>query len=205
METEGNIYAPPKAPPPPPMMASSGGGYGSGPLYVVAPYKFALLFIATLGLYQVYFFYKNWSHYKANTGEAMWPVMRGIFSVFFVHALFRHVDFKINHEDRKFSWNPGSSATTFVLLAILSNGLDRAAGKNMGFPWVDLLSYLCLFLLVAVLYRPVQAINLASGDPQGSSNASLTFANIIWLAIGLVFWGFIAFGWLVNFGLLQVP
>lgn len=48
--------------------------------YVVSTRKFAILFLATLGLYWIYWFYKNWDRYKdkwpyaSEVGSTIWPV-----------------------------------------------------------------------------------------------------------------------------------
>jgi hypothetical protein len=67
----------------------------NGMFYVVSERKFYLLFIATLGMYSVYWFYQNWATYKAGSSygssdaASIWPLGRTILAIFFVHALFR--------------------------------------------------------------------------------------------------------------------
>ena len=64
--------------------------------YVVSKRKLTILFVATFGLYGVYWQYKLWSRFKhaapSDSEDAgMWPVMRAIFGVFFIHPLFGQV------------------------------------------------------------------------------------------------------------------
>src|SRR5437016_3978380 len=60
-------------------------------LYVVAPTKFLVLAIGTLGLYQVYWFYKNWALLNVKH-QSYWPVARAIFAIFFVYPLFKEIE-----------------------------------------------------------------------------------------------------------------
>src|SRR5687767_2451938 len=65
---------------------------GSAAVYVVAPTKFMLLAFSTMGMYSLYWFYKNWSLRRRAYGLTIWPVARAIFAVFFAHRLFRALD-----------------------------------------------------------------------------------------------------------------
>jgi hypothetical protein len=156
--------------------------------YVVSTQKFVTLFIATLGMYALYWMYKNWSLYQKATGEKIWPVMRGLFSIFFVHSLFTHVDRKISAGERSYAWSPRSQATLFVVLVIIGRILDKASAKNLGSPITDLLSILTIPALIWVMLPAQNAINLAENDPDGMSNSRFTGANYAWMAGGIVLW-----------------
>ena len=93
--------------------------------YIVSNTKFLLLYFFTLGLYTVYWFYRNWSLYKQSTGESMWPVMRGIFSIFFTHSLFRRVDERLQAQAIDYHWAPAMLATVYVVSAVVANISDR--------------------------------------------------------------------------------
>jgi len=162
--------------------------------YVVSSKKFAILFLATSGLYTVYWFYKNWSRYKTQTQENIWPVPRSIFSIFFVHSLFRHIHEKISRTQKNIQFDPQSSATLLVGLLIISNLLDRAAAKSAGSPYTDILSIIMLAPLLVQFLKAQAFINLACDDADGSSNSLFTTANYIWIAIGIVLWGLIIIG-----------
>ncbi len=162
--------------------------------YVVASKKFFLLFFSTMGLYQVYWFYKNWQLYKARTNEKIWPFMRAIFFIFFTHSLLRNVDKSIKEARVKCEWNSNSLATTFVLLSLVSNLMDRLSAKSVGSPYTDILSFAILPFLGLQLHAAQQAINIACNDANGESNQSLSRANYIWIGIGLLLWGVVIFG-----------
>ena len=81
---EEDIYAPPKA-----NLSGPEGAREDRSFYVVSLKKFWILTIGTAGLYLVYWFIKHWKNWKLASGERLWPFMRMLFSVFFVHHLFR--------------------------------------------------------------------------------------------------------------------
>jgi hypothetical protein len=177
-----NVYAPPKA-----ELAPGAGSMAGVPFYVVSPRKFLILFFATLSIYQVYWLYKNWALYRQASGESLWPVPRAIFSVFFLHALFRNVKAH-KEEDAPGEWNYNASAWTMVGLIIVSNAMSRLSSRYIGSPYTDWLSLLTLIPL-GLCFLPVQnQINARCGDPTGSSNDRLTGANIAWCVVGVVIW-----------------
>lgn len=49
-----------------------------GALYTVAIPHFLLLYVLTGGCYLFYWSYRNWASYKAHTGAAITPVVRGL-------------------------------------------------------------------------------------------------------------------------------
>jgi len=53
--------------------------------------KFAVLSVASFGFYLLYWFYQQWKHERARTGEELWPFVRAFFSVIFAYSLFTRV------------------------------------------------------------------------------------------------------------------
>lgn len=167
--------------------------------YVVSKKKLILLSAFTVGFYQVYWYYRNWKLQKLATGEKIWPVPRAIFSIFFVHSLFRAVnDKKEGGAVPREGWNHGRTATTIVILVIVSRLLDRLASQSIGSPVTDLLALLILVPTIACFASAQTRINEACGDPEGESNNKLTVANYVWIVIGLLFWALVAIGIFVT-------
>lgn len=159
--------------------------------YVVSVKKFTVLYLATLGLYQLYWFYKNWSIYRSASKEDIWPVPRAIFSIFFVHSLLRHVYEKIINAEKSIKVDPRSYATPLVVLIIISEVLDRCAKKSIGSPYTDIAS-IAILIPLALQFRQVQiAINIACDDSDGASNREFTSANYVWIVLGFILWGLV--------------
>lgn len=75
---------------PPATQIGDGDGVSTGGdvvFYTVSKRKFFILYLATVGLFVVYWSYRNWSLIKAQTGLKCRPVMRGLFLIFFLHSL----------------------------------------------------------------------------------------------------------------------
>jgi len=83
-----------------------------------------------------------------------------------------------------------------VLFTILGNLLDRLSARSIGSPYTDIASLLIMAPLLGLLLSAQQMINVGCVDPDGESNSRLTTANYVWIAIGLVFWGFAIFGFM---------
>jgi len=189
-----SIYAPPKAD-----LTMHGELAGDG-FYVVSQRKFLVLFFLTMGWYKLYWYYKNWSMYKAMnryTGGIdgdIWPVPRALFPVFFTHSLMREATAYGATRDRDSGNDGETTATIVVLLIVAANIVDRVAANGIGNPATTWLAI--LFILPLAYYMNVarQLINDASGDPQGDSNSNFTWANWIWIVIGTLFWIVVAVG-----------
>jgi len=62
------------------------------PLYFpVSKLKLILMSLCTLGLYELYWFYKNWKLIKTRTGQNQSPFWRAFFSIIFCYQLFKHI------------------------------------------------------------------------------------------------------------------
>lgn len=155
--------------------------------YVVAPMKFFLLYGATLGVYQIYWHYKNWSLFKKSYRGDEWPVMRAIFAIFFIHSLFREVDAQLKKNRSTHSWNPSLHATAIVILLIAERIIGRMSDASEDFNFLDLLTVLSIPLTCFFYYQAQKAINEACGDPEGLTNSSYSIANILWIAVGGLF------------------
>jgi hypothetical protein len=156
--------------------------------YVVSQKKFFILYIGTLGWYEIYWFYKNWKLYKDSSGANIWPIPRVIFNIFFVHALFGLIKEKVSNKDSSFQWNHSSNATIFVVISIISRALDRLAMEPIISPYLTVLSLAILIPLAFSLYQAQAAINYSFDDPEGITNQKLTGTNYFCLAIGACLW-----------------
>jgi hypothetical protein len=177
-----NVYAPPKAELTPIHDITAGH-----PFYVVSQRKFLILFFATVGMYQVFWHFKNWNQYRRASGDSLWPVPRAIFSVFFVHALLRKVTARAEDLGQA-PWNYRSTAWQLVVLLLASAMLEQLVKSTVG----ATIAAMCPLLILAPMslcYLAAQEhINAACGDAQGQGNDQLTTANIVWCVIGAVLW-----------------
>lgn len=176
------LYAPPAAR----LEDSSLAQEQRSEFYVVALRKFVLLYVLTLGLYSIYWFYRNWNLYRHFHKVKLWPVPRSIFQIFFVHRLFESVDARLGRAGQRHDWNARTQATAYVILSIATYLADRMdPGTYMP---VSMLILAASFVTIFPLLAAQRAINLAEGDPTGSTNAELSGANIAWMIAGGLLW-----------------
>ena len=93
--------------------------------FPVSEGKLITLYIASFGLYSIYWFYKNWQLQQATMEKKISPVWRSIFSIFFTHALFKRIDQQAVNLDKKHRFSANTLATLFVVAIIVSNILDQ--------------------------------------------------------------------------------
>jgi hypothetical protein len=177
-----NVYAAPLSTLSDPIDASADQRF-----YVVSTRKMLVLFFMTLGMYQVYWYAKNWIQYRRATGDELWPIPRAIFAVFFTHSLFHDMASHDVSGERE-EWDSRGAATAMVLLLIAGRVLDRLSWKDIGSPTTDILSLLLLIPIGMLLKKVQLEVNARCGDPAGSSNEKFTAANIVWCVIGAVVW-----------------
>lgn len=179
-----NVYAPPKA-----ALSAIAESGAACPFYVVSTRKFIILFFATMGMYQLFWHFKNWNRYRFSPGAnaSLWPVPRAIFAFLFAHALFRHVA-AYRPENATEPWNAGGNAWQVAGLMVASILLERLAELavvSVITGWGSLL----ILIPLALAYTPVQdQINARCGDPAGRGNDTLTGANIAWCVFGVLLW-----------------
>lgn len=107
--------------------------------------RLILLSIASCGLYEAYWIYKNWRFLKERDGLNIRPFWRGVFGVFFCHSLLRTI-----YSDESTcaieqpSFSPDGLATGWVILVIVANLISRAPGAVLSIVSFVIPSYLCL-------------------------------------------------------------
>lgn len=162
--------------------------------YVVSQKKFLILFISSFGMYTVYWFYKHWSQYKKSTNKDMWPVMRGIFSIFFVHSLFSLFEDKY---EKKTGAAPISIRYLATLYVVFSIGC-QIVGNLSEYGYAEQITFYLSLLIMPVscwvLYKAQSLANYAGYDVQGVSNSKLTGLNYLWLMFSITFFSFITIG-----------
>ena len=195
-----NVYEPPKSE----LIEESDPTSRS--FYVVSRKKLLVLYLSTLGLYAIYWFYANWQRFRTNSDQKnLWPIPRAIFYIFFTHSLFNWIDSRLKMQNIEFNWAPKILATVFVIITIASNLIDRMAYQQYGSPYTDFASLALLPITLAVLMKAQKAINLGQGDPDGDTNSRFTVYNYLWILLGIILWLLILFGLLGTLGVIYIP
>lgn len=162
--------------------------------YVVSPTKFCVLYLATLGLYTLYWDYKQWALIKRTTHGSEWPVPRAIFNIFFQHSLNAEIDQRLHRQGIAFDWSPNGRATAIVFVLLVHSVSGRISDTELGGTWALAIMLACIPVLTWLRLKVQRAANTACGDPLGRSNSSFGAANIIWIVLGSLFWLLVLIG-----------
>ena len=158
------------------------------PLFLhISVARLVLLSIASVGIYEAYWIYKNWRYIKEREGLRIRPVWRGIFGIFYCHSLLKRI--KADKEASALI-EPTYSvqlATGWVILVILAGIIGRAPGVAPSIIAALIPSY--LFLV------PVQNYinSVTEKRSPGSSYYGWSTGQIVILVFGLIVWALILF------------
>ena len=83
--------------------------------YPVSLAKFIALNIVTLGIYNVYWFYRNWLYIKSENESQIMPVIRGIFNNFWYYPLYQEL---VKDSETRYQENKVLSRPLAVLFAL---------------------------------------------------------------------------------------
>lgn len=153
--------------------------------------RLALFSVITFGLYEIFWFYKNWSAVKMAEGKKIAPFWRAIFAVFFCHSLFKKVLESAKSHSYTKSYSPGWLAAGYIIILFINNALSKAESTDIS----TLL--LLLFSLISFLpLLPVQnAINYNNEQLKGAmplkhgfsgGEVTIIVVGIIWFFLVLV-------------------
>lgn len=171
--------------------------------FPVAEGKLINLYILSFGLYGVYWFYKNWKLQQQYMDKKIYPLLRAIFSIFFIHSLFKRIDRSATQLEPQHRFKANVLATLFVLTIIMSHVLDRLSVSTqltavLPKNWIIVAS-LMLFLFSSYPLVKVQAtVNRINHDMLGYLNHKYSLANYALILFGGIFWLLLGLGLLLD-------
>jgi hypothetical protein len=142
------------------------------PFFAVATHKFLVMCLVTLGLYQYYWFYKQWRCLARGSRTPVSPFWRTFFAPFWGFSLFAQVEVRAQREQVPVRWNDVALGIAYLLLPMTW----RLPGA-----W-SLISLLAFLPLIPV-QRTIDRINARNaGGPL--PNRGYTGANVVGIIIG---------------------
>jgi len=113
----------------------------AGEYYPVSLVKLFILSIATLNIYQLFWFYRNWKYIKQRDDSAIMPFWRAVFTPLWFFPFYR--DLKHDSEIRlDKSILPNAAWITLLLISMV--GLNIADRFDESYEFIGVLSVLCL-------------------------------------------------------------
>lgn len=161
--------------------------------FAISPKRLALFSILTLGIYEIFWFYKNWEAIKKAENLKISPLGRAIFAVFYCNSLFKKVLESAKSHNYKNSYSPSWLATAYILLLVVGNGSSRVESADVGLNLVWLVIAISSFIPLLAVQK---AINFNNEKIKGSSDLKSWFSGgeVVLVIIGcawflLVLWG----------------
>lgn len=91
----------------------------SAPYFAVSPLKLVVMSFCTLFLYQVYWFYKNWSLVKARERSNIIPAIRSVFAFFFCYSLFSKIRDTAQEDHVAVALPAGPLAALWIVITLI--------------------------------------------------------------------------------------
>jgi hypothetical protein len=87
--------------------------------FTTSTLKLTLMSICTFGIYEIYWFYKNWILIKARTGQNLMPFWRAFFAPIWAYSCFKHIKTSAGENNIPESLSIGSLAALYFILRTL--------------------------------------------------------------------------------------
>lgn len=159
---------------------------------VMEPYFFAtstlkliLMSISTFGIYEIYWFYKNWVIVKNRTGEKIMPFWRALFSPIWAYGFFKHINNSLVEDNVNKALPIGFLAVLFFILQALWRLPDP-------YWFISFLSFVPLILV----NNAASEINLKL-IPDFDGNKKFSTANWVGIVLGGLLFVLAIFGTLM--------
>jgi len=152
------------------------------PFFAVSLFKLAIMSIFTAGIYEIYWFYRNWRIIKVREKSNIAPGVRSVFSIFFCYQCFSRI-YKYGAQIGIHSIaSPIALATGWVLISILAQIREQ---------WLPY--YLLSFIYLLPVQAHVNRINVAV-HPRHAENFKFSRSNWVVIVIGTIMWALVIIG-----------
>jgi Prokaryotic RING finger family 1/GYF domain 2 len=163
------------------------------PLFFYIPIaRLVAMSLLTLGLYEIYWMYRNWKFVKQHDNRQIQPFWRAIFGIFFIKSLLSEIkDDKTATSLLRAQFSPGGLAAGWIILTLIGTASSRSPDPAARLFGIAISSPAFLFLIPVQRY--VNALN--ERLPQRPEYCGWSAGQIILLLVG---------GLLVLFNLLTL-
>ena len=150
--------------------------------------KLCVLYIFTLGLYSLVYFYQHWKVYKIHNNLKINPVLRTIFAIFFVNSLFQIIGNAAR--ERNIARLPAFTALAvlYIITSLASGIASNMPGYKMYTVIGTVVSLSSTLIGLYPLYRVQRVANAINNDEAGTINARFTAINWVFIVLGAFVW-----------------
>jgi len=137
--------------------------------FSTTPLKLVILSVCTLGLYEIYWFYKNWVLIKKRTGRSIMPFFRAFFAPIWAYSYFKYLSESADDAGLLSGFSAGLLAVAYFSLYLASQLPDPF--------W--LLSYFSAICLLPANWLASELNKLSTNDTE----VQREFSILNWVAI----------------------
>jgi hypothetical protein len=148
--------------------------------FPVSRLKLIIMSIVTFGIYELYWFYKNWKLIKQRTGDNIMPFWRAFFGVIFCYSCFKEIKEVAKTQNVTFPSTPGLLATIWIVFTITWRLPDPY--------WLVCLSAPLVLLPIQKTINNLNAVVAPNHNP----NSRFSAWNIVGIIFGVI-WLLLAF------------
>lgn len=150
---------------------------------IISLNKFILLSVISLGIYQIWWVYKEWRFFKQKKKSDIMPAARAIFSIFFLTSLFS----RILAFAKEKGYDENYSSVALFIGVIIGNLTSRLPEPF----WLISIFGFVFFI------PPFKALNYAKQNSENfrvTEQTAFSGRQIALIAIGVIFWGLVILG-----------
>ena len=153
-------------------------------LFYIPEKKLIFVCLLSFGLYELYWFYRNWKAIRDHEQIRISPVWRSIFSVLFCYNFFKRIRKAATARGYSSSYSAGALALLYIVLTML---------LKLPAPWdqLELLTFIPL-----VMINPAICYLNQSYDPAWVATHRFNKAEMVWIIVGMLFWLAMISDWL---------
>ena len=134
-----------------PQPAGSAGSKAENTAYLrISLSKLAFLSIITFGIYEYYWFYKNWAAVKKAEQSDISPFWRAVFAVVLSHSLFKKMLTSAKSKNYERSFSPILLALFYFIIMFISNSSVTIPEDITSFAGLDLFTLNIIWLIIAL-------------------------------------------------------
>ncbi len=140
--------------------------------------KLLVLSVCTFGIYEFYWFYKNWKFVKENQGLKIMPFWRAVFSPLFCYSLFEAVKKHAKRTKVNVKYSSGWLTVGFIL-TIMTTGIPDP--------------FWCISMLSVLTFLPARSVidTLNKKTDSIIKNDQFSGWNIVAIVFGVILWGLV--------------
>jgi len=161
--------------------------------FYVTPLRLALFSVLTYGIYEIYFFYRNWKLLRDQRRLKISPFWRAWFGIFFIYDLLKRIFESAKNKGYVTAYSAGSLAAGWIVLVIIgsiSNRIPDVSVVGWVLWFISLLSF--VFLLPAL--DCIKHFNMAN-NINPDLDKKLTVGQVILIVTGGLIWSLNILGW----------